>query len=283
VADYIFQSGSCLKSQLFANIKNILISGGWTDISSNPATDFMVFQSSGESGNQNLVFQLRDTNTSNTNSVSTTDYAQGSIRFISTYTPAGAGQAGTFGRAAEVWKPFPTASYSSTAVSSPSSTINYRYHVNKNRLIIYFEYPIPYAPSFQYIGIPDIQYASEPASKGLLQAGTGLANNTVNVTDAAGEAASQSASVTRTAYFQTTPKNPNSAGKYHLSEVFIGDANEGYRFQLTGIYIAPIAGLINGDTFVIGTKRYIFFTLPAAQVSTHTFISGTNGIVIQIG
>lgn len=267
MAEAIFQTGTTTKGNLIQTIKNLMVSAGWQDISSNAATDFIVMYSRGESGDKDLVFQMRENNASASQNITSTDYGTASVRFVATYTPGTPGSAGTFGRAAIAWQNMNLGG-ETTALFPPATAVTYRYHVNKNRLIILIEYANASPSGYIHIGIPDIQYCSEPLSRGLTLACFGAGNGSVVVSDVSGEQAQTAATVTRTVYMQTQPKQPNIAGRYHPAEIIIGDATEGWRFQLSGLYTLLTTSLVHNDQFVIGAKKYQVFISSGTAVNS---------------
>lgn len=282
MADYIFTSGTVQKNQVYQKIIDSFISAGWTNISSNPATDFDVLKSVGEAGDKNLIIQLRPGNATNVNPITTTDYNVMSYRLIGDYTPGAPGVAGTTTRSAEAW----TLLYIiPTATTVPQTTImTYYMHVNKNRLIISLETPpaVGQAPIVHYIGLPDTVWCTESGSRGLLVASSAYpkTNVTLHITNTPQEVASETASSTRTLYVQLAPKNPNAAGLISHSEVTYGNTAESWRGKLTGLYQLPNGGISNGDTYNIGTRK--FRAIVAQNVaSQNSFSSNTFGIQIQ--
>lgn len=257
---YIFTSGTCAKKEVYTVIKNAMIAAGWVNISSNATTDFDVMMSQGKSGDKNLIIQMRSTNATNINDTLSTDYCVGSYRLINTYTPGAPLTAGVVGRTAEAWNLLPMAPGLATETIAKDTIVTYRYFADANKVIFEIEYPVALAknPVIIYIGIPDTTYCSEPASRGLLVGTTANANtaNSVHVTDVPGELASVTASAARGCICNVTYKNPNSAGKYLLAEIFYGNATEGVRGKLDGIYALPNQNVLNGDTIVIGSETY---------------------------
>ena len=258
MADYIFTSGTCAKSDCYSLIKNTLLAAGWTNVSSSATTDFDIFYSNGENGDKNLYIQTRPGNATNVNPVDTTDYCAFSYRLINTYIPKVGGGAGTFGRAAETWKLLYIAP--SAATISKATLVNYKIHANKNRLIVVFEFPPALALNAVtlYIGIPDVMYCSDTDSRGLLVATSSNAQAaaTVTITSTPAELAVSALSYNLTTYCTLAPKNPNSAGKYILSDVYFGSATEGFRGKLSGLYVIPNTNVLAGDLIQIGTKSY---------------------------
>lgn len=254
----MFNTGTCLKYELYDKIKGLLLGAGWNNVSSN-ASDFDVMTSTGMSGDKNLVFQMRPTGTSNTNSVITTDYSTFTIRLIAGYVPSATGTAGTVERPTEAWRTITIGATAPTSTIDKNTTVTYRYDVNKNRIIIVVEYPpaINIAPSTFYIGIPDETYCSEPRSRGLLFMASSYGQSGVLITDNAGELASVTTCVNRNIYCQLTPKNPNSAGNYTMSEIFYGDTSEGTRGKLGGVFALPNQNIQHGDIIVQDNQEFL--------------------------
>ncbi|MMZ42210.1 hypothetical protein D1872_37300 [compost metagenome] len=259
MADFIFTSGTCAKSDLYSTIINAFVSAGWTNVSSNPTVDFDVLQSPSEAGGRLLTIQLRATNATNVNSIVTTDNNAMAYRLVESYTPGTAGAAGTFGRpVSEAWNLIyvvPTA----TAVSM-NTMLTYFISVNKNRMIIVIETPpaTTLAPVIHYIGLPDTLYTAEAGSRGVLVATTFGARSatTVHVSNAPSELASEAVSSVRTVYCLLAPRNPNAAGLYSLSDMKYGSTAESYRGKLSGLYALPSGNVNNGDVITQGAKKY---------------------------
>lgn len=102
--DYIFSKGTCRKSELYQVMLDKLKANGWKDISTKVSTDFVVLASKGNSGNKNLVLNLRDTNNSAANSIVTTDFCAMSYRMQDTYIPGVGGKAAAIAIANSVQK-----------------------------------------------------------------------------------------------------------------------------------------------------------------------------------
>ena len=135
MADVIFTTETCLKSELFGRIKAIMTAAGWADISSNPATDFTVMRSPGEEGNRNLILQLREHAGTAAQSISTSNYTIMNYRLPAGYTPGATGVAGTFTRTGEAWRTLYIASTTSNVIDA-GVLMKIRYHCNKNRLLL---------------------------------------------------------------------------------------------------------------------------------------------------
>lgn len=87
MAKYVFQTKTCLKSEIYANLKAIMIAAGWQNITSLYSSDGDVMFSTGEDSTLALCINLRSTNTTNANDTETTDYNILSYRFPESYVP----------------------------------------------------------------------------------------------------------------------------------------------------------------------------------------------------
>ena len=284
MADYIFTEGKIAKKNFFNKLIEIMTAAGWTNVSSNPTTDFVVMHSKGESGDKDLFIQLRPSNVTNVNPTDSTDYNVMSYRLIEGYTPGATGTAGTFARTTtEAWTALHIVPTTAAITVNMEIELTYFYHANKNRLIMAIETPpsTTYAPQLIYLGLPDVTYTTETGSKGVLCAVSSYpkANATVHISNAADGLPSDTTSSTRTLYATLSPKNPNSAGLYTISEILYGNSTEGIRGKLSGIYQMPNGNINNGDIITIGAKEYRV-VVTHSVTSNNSFSSVT--FVIQI-
>lgn len=275
MAKYIFQTKTCLKSDIYNTIKTILLDAGWQNITSSYATDGDVFYSTGEADNLALFMNIRSISSTGVNDIAITDYNVMSYRFPDTYIPGENGVGGTPGRtvAQEAWKNLyvaPTA----TAISK-SVTVTLRYHCNKNRIIFAIIYPDAsgIAPIINYIGITDEIYVATSGSREMMfctSAGAATAN-TIMMCNAVLSMPSDVASSTRNTYTQLPPKQVNADGKVIMSEIFYGNPSEGLRGKITGVYcISSTTPVINsGNIITIGTEQYL--VLLCGSVSYNSF------------
>jgi hypothetical protein len=275
MADFIFTTGTCTKSELYSTIINAFVSAGWTNVSSNPTVDFDVLRSPSEAGGRSLTIQLRATNVTNINSIATTDNNAMSYRLVESYTPGTGGTAGTFGRSTtETW----TIMYVAPTASAISlnTTLTYFISVNKNRMIIVIETPpaTTLAPVINYIGLPDTLYTAESGSRGVLVATTFGAKSAsaVHITNTPSELASESVSSVRSVYCLLAPRNPNAAGLYSLSDMKYGSTAESYRGKLSGIYALPTGNINNGDIITQGSKKYRVTVAASGTTSFPTLV-----------
>lgn len=271
----IFTSGSCLKNELFDIIIAAMVSAGWENVSSLASSDFIVMKSTGVNSDKSLCFQIRATNTSNTNSVISTDYCTASLRFIDTYIPGDTGVAGTVGRISAGWWNLPIVPVVNTTTLSGATTLNYKLYTDKNRVMVAIEYPpaTGYSPLFWMIGLPDTVQVPETGNKGLIFATTSYATTSANIyindnPDGLGSAAAAYAMPT---YTVLSPKNPNNANKYAMSEVYYGSTTEGIRGTVDGVYLLPITNSLTGDIIEVGAEEY--YTLICQSYGSNSFSS----------
>lgn len=261
MADSIFLAGSCAKSALYSTIKNAMINAGWQNISSLASTDYDVMYSAGNDGTRGLCIQMRPQNTTGANSVETTDYSQMSIRLIDSYTPGAPGVAGTFGRPSATWLGFSLVNEANNAYAIPqTSTMDYRMFVDKNKIVMIIWPPAAYSlnPIAFFLGLPDTTFASEPLSRGVIYAHSFSAPvaGSLYVSNTPGGSASINAPEQITVISQLAPKNPNAAGAYCISEMYYGNATEGTRGKIDGLYALPNQNIVSGDILTIGSAKY---------------------------
>lgn len=259
--DYVFQSGTVLKNGIYDLIISKLVAAGWVDVSSKPATDYVVLTSAGNTGDKALVLNLRDVNIAGANSVKTTNFNTMSYRLQDTYIPGAAGVAGTFGRSALAWTALDIApTVVTTGQLAADTTVNYKVYADTSKIILTLEYPIAtgYSPLLLYIGQPDSVYVAESAAKGMVVA------STVNMTTAANLMISNSpdgmGSTTAPYVMPTTAliplRNPNAAGKYFESDILYQSTTEGIRGKLDGVLCLLNSNIATGDIVTIDTKTY---------------------------
>lgn len=278
MSKYIFQSKTCLKSEIYNTIKEIMIAAGWQNITSSYASDSDVMYSTGEDDTQDLALyvNIKPSRTSDeANSIELTDYNVASYRFPEAYTPGDVGSPGTFTRtiSSEPWKYMYIAPTASTI--SKSVTVTIKYHCNKNRIIFAIIYPDAsgIAPMITYIGIPDEIYVNTTGSKDMLFATSsgGVSNSSVQISDDVMSMPRRAYSSARNTYVQLPPKQVNADGKVIMSEIFYGSTSEGLRGKLTGIYaISPSATVLNsGNIITIGSDQYL--VLVCGSLSYNSF------------
>ncbi len=285
MADYILTPGQCAKADLYKTLKNAMIAAGWTNISSLFSTDFDVMKSPGNDGTKNLLLQMRPTNTGNANSTETTDYSCWSCRLLDSYAPGATNQAGTIARAATSWynMDWLSENYSQYQVSA-GTILNYRLLVDKNKIIMVVYPPASLTglnPVVFFIGLPDSAYCDEPDSRGFIIAknwGNGSATN-VLVSNTPGGMSTVTAPYWLPSMSQLSPKNPNAAGVYCISEIFYGNTSEGPRGKIDGIFALPNTNILNGDILKIGDKQYQVLLNTVSGVVTSF---PTTAIAIQI-
>lgn len=259
--DYIFQKGTCLKNQVYQLIIDKLVAAGWEDVSSNPATDFVVLKSTGNTEDKELILNIRPTNASNANSVVDTAYCAMSYRLQDTYTPGEAGVAGTFGRASLAWTVLYIAPVASlTTVLGADTEVNYHVYADASKLILTLEYPVPtnFNPQVIYMGLPDSLLVSDSANRGMLVGASayGIATSSVQICNTSDGVASVTAPYTLATYSLLPPRDPNAANKRMVSSIYYGSGAESYRGKLDGIKCMLNTKVNTGDTVTIGAETY---------------------------
>lgn len=133
-----FETVDIRKRELFDLIKTVLEGKGWTNVTSNPSLEGIIYHSKGEDGKQNILVNFFDGyDLDNNTKFSTTNYQYFDVRCLISYQPATVnGQAG-------ISVPVRSASAFNRIRmnighgSMPLDTrLRVRYHCNANRLIL---------------------------------------------------------------------------------------------------------------------------------------------------
>lgn len=284
--DYIFISGTCTKAEVFQLIIDRLTTAGWADVSSSSSTDFVVMKSSANTDDKELILNIRDTSSTNANSIVTTDMCVMSYRLQDTYTP-GDGVAGVFGRPALAWSNLYIAPVASPTVQLGKDTVlNYHVYADKSKLILVLEYPEPtgYSPVVIYLGQPDSLFVSDSASRGVLvavscqsSAGTATSAHICNTSDTVASVTTPYA-IALSALLPTG--DPNVANKTMVSSIYYGSAAESFRGKLDGLkvafYNAGAANMLTGDTVTVnlpGGGTHTYYVVITAVQSASSFPS----------
>ena len=126
---------------IYPKIISLLTQAGWKDVSSNVGKDGNVMYSKGESGDMDLFLGFsKDAGGTDTSPFGSSKTADGIyVKLIYNYTPGATGTGGTYDRRRnETWKKliFP---FSNRGIISLDDELYMHYHVNKNRIVCYFE------------------------------------------------------------------------------------------------------------------------------------------------
>ncbi|WP_371366320.1 hypothetical protein SRRS_07310 [Sporomusa rhizae] len=260
--NYIFQSGTCLKSELYDTIINKLIAAGWTNVSSKPDTDFDVLTSPGNTGNKALVLNIRPIPAAGTaaNNIKTSAYCQMSIRLQTSYTPGSAGVAGVFGRPSLAWTDVYIAPVSAGASLAADTSVKYKWYADASKIIFTIEYPpaTNMNPVMFYLGAPDSTFVSESGSSGTIFASSinMTAASTLYICNTSDGIGSLNAPYTMTSSAFNILKNPNNEGLFFQSAMYYQSPTEGIRGMLDGILCLPNQATQTGNTITIDGKTY---------------------------
>jgi hypothetical protein len=274
--DYVFTPGACQKKDFYGVITAALLAAGWTNVSSLASSDYEVYTSTGNTGDKNLVLNLRKGSASYpAYDVTTAAYCQFSYRFPTSYTPGSAGVAGTFIRP-DVWRDIYIAPIGANGTLPMDTTYNYKIYADKNKVIFTIEFPsgTNMAPMLHYVGLPDSLYCTETGSRGMIQAATNngqLGNNVVLISDTPSGMGSNAACYSIPIICTLAPKNPNNGGKYVVSDIYYGSATEGTRGKLDGVVALPTGSVLTGDIITIGTYQY--YVISSAAYNYNNFPS----------
>ncbi|MBP2629901.1 MAG: hypothetical protein H6Q70_529 [Firmicutes bacterium] len=261
--DYIFTTGTCTRGALYQLIIDKLTAAGWTNISSLSSSDYVVMQSTGNTGDKNLLLNLRDASATAINPTTTTDYCAMSYRLQDTYVPGAAGVAGVFGRPALAWTNLFLAPVAAVTTTLGKDTVcNYHVYADASKLILEIEYPsvTGLGPQVIYMGEPDTMFVSDSASRGVLVAcsSNGTTASSAIICNTSDTVASVSSPYAIAVSALLPAGDPNVAGKTMVSSLYYGSASESFRGKLDGIKTAYYSGtnFLTGDTVTIGTQTY---------------------------
>jgi hypothetical protein len=259
--DYIFTSGSCLKSELYDLIIAKLVAAGWENVSSN-ASDYDVLTSAGNAGDKALVLNLRPIPAAGTaaNNIKTSNFCQMSVRLQTSYTPGTEGAAGVFGRPALAWIDVYVAPVAANGQLPLDTTLSYHVYADASKIIISIAYPSATGllPVVIYLGEPDSQFAGESGASSIVLAVTNSATTAAslqicNTSDGMGNVAAPYALAT---YALLPSGDPNMGNKRMISNIYYGSASESFRGMLDGIKCMLNVTVNTGDTVTIGAETY---------------------------
>jgi len=263
--DYIFQSGSCAKKDLYQLILDKLIEAGWTDVASNPTTEYNILTSTGVNDDKELVIQLRPIPAAGTvaNNVTTSNYSAMSYRLQTSYTPGKPGVSGVLGRPTSTWIDLMLAPTIVSDTLAADTIVTYKVYADKNRIILGMEYPsgLWYNPVLFYLGQPDTVWMSESKSAGCVCATSALATTagSLNICDSPDDIAS----VNYISHMSTKAllplKNPNNGKKHIASDIIYENSTQGMRGKLDGILCVLNSNVLTGDNYVENGKTYYAF------------------------
>jgi hypothetical protein len=250
----LFTTGTVNKGGLFNTLNTQLVTAGWVQISTDVAGDGYVYFSSGQDGNQRLFINFKDGATT-TGFVGNNTGAYVQVRNLLNYIPnAGGTGPGTVTAQPNAWYNIAlTPSNASLTLTTP-----YTYYIstNKNRMILFLQPPV-FAGTNAYCWLQ--------GSLAMLAAENNGQNNvtlstctqlTTNAVLFASNTAGASAYQSMLWYYTLPPSNPDVTGKYHITQLYVGSATEGYRAKLDDLYILPNKNVINGDSITIGSEIY---------------------------
>jgi len=280
--EYIFRSGSCRKGDLYQLILDKLIEAGWTDVASNPTTEYNVMTSTGVNGDKELVIQLRPYISSTANSVITTDQVIATLRLQPSYIPGEPGVSGVFGRPTLTYTLFHLAPTITNVKIDIDTILNYKVYVDKNKIILGIEYPVAlgYNPLLFYLGQPDTVWMGESKSVGCVYAtSSGTTSNlSLIVCDTPDGMASSAGPYSIPTKALLPLKNPNNDGIYITSDIIYEGGNEGMRGKLDGILCATNSNILTGDRLIENGKTY--YVLNCHATSNSSFPS--QAIIVRI-
>lgn len=280
----VFKKENIKKKNLYNRIISLLIDAGWTNVTSNPNTDFDVMYSTGETGKESIYFNIRPfasavTSPSASTNFSSTDYAYFSFRLCKEYTPSSTPMnSGTFKRN-EAWN---IVFITTAATLNPETDLTLYYSVNRDRIIFTVVPPtiLRSNASICYFGKPYV-YGKTAKNVNCLYATSAnpLTIGKVLMDD-------QADYPQATSYLLSTFMSDNLTnifGTMFISPIAFGDNLEGVRGYLDGLYAIKDTTLLDGDVYIdsITKKKYkVFYTYYTTNRTT-SFPSNYIGIEVE--
>lgn len=253
----IIATENILKGTMYQRIKDLLISVGWTNISSN-AADFDVFYSTGEDEDKTLYFQMKPANIVTTGLMF-------QVRLINRYTPGASGAVGIIdpNRTGELWR---NIYITTTGPLTSDTSIEFSYQVNKDRIIFCVGLPLAqiaanYYGNICYIGAPQL-FEAEPNSRSvsLFLASYDATINNVALTMLTTQPPYTDIGVTEilTVYKTSPISEYNNEDKRFMSEITYGNSTYGLRGKIDGVYYLNngFVRTSHGDILTDGISNY---------------------------
>jgi hypothetical protein len=254
----IFKKETVSKATWYKRLIEIMIEGGWQNISSKPSVDSDVMYSTGEHGDIPMYIQLSDNLGDSTSGMGTSTERVLNTRLVGSYTPGTPGNPGTFQRSVgiEPWR------YALILIGrqDPNTLFDIYYHCNKNRVIIINEFPPGeefYNTGPSYGTIVNIGISDRNIGENKLSAPIIAITQLYSVTGvrASGHPAMVTFSSTLNVLIDLPPSNPNPANVMFMSEIAYGggtdiDSIRGYIDGIFAIKDGPTVPLETGDEVI---------------------------------
>lgn len=280
----VFIKHELKKKDFYKWLKQTLEDNGWENISSKPSTDFDVFYSKGESGNDELYFQMKEYAASSVNStLSGSSERFFDVKPLKGYTPGAPGNPGVLDRSDESFIRLQI----SIGEIQMNSDMTVHYNVNKNRIIIVTEFPITINEDsvIFMIGKPD-EHLSKYYSNGSMIVFSSTSYNRI------ASGLEEADSTNKAAYSLNTielmmPKVKNSSGVNFMSELAVGNNSEGIKALIEGVYVLTGDFNLNkscrGDLLVDqNNNKYQIFYLGTRTSSSYQYYEKTRYIALMI-
>lgn len=280
----LFKKQELKKKNFYAWLKQVLVDHGWENISSKPSTDFDVFYSKGESGKDELFFQMKEyTSTSTNDNLSGSVERFFDVKLLKKYTPGLPGQAGILDRSNEAFQRLQI----STSTISLNADMTVYYNINKNRIIMMTEFPVGLGEHsvLNMIGRPN-EHLSKYYPDGSMMTFTTTSLNGISL--AVDEAdGTRKSSFAMESLEMIAPKARNSSGMYFMSELAVKTSND-IKAVIEGVYVVPTDSAYNnssnrGDILVDKDgNKYRMFYLATRTSSSYPYYLPTRSMALMI-
>lgn len=235
--DFIFTPVKLKKSGFYSWLKTMLNDNGWRNISSKPSTDNDIFYSNGETGNDEILFRIKEYyNADVNNTITNSAYVNLSVLPLRSYTPGVNGASGSINPSTGN-SGFYNDRIAQNNVISKESDMTVYYHCNKDRIVYIVEWPdyLGMDATFHLYGKPYNILSKKPMTTQTVTL-SGLAYSSIS------PAISDIADLNSTSYFSgdlnyfSPPRFINSNNMMFMSDISITHKDNGFHALVDGIF-----------------------------------------------
>lgn len=236
--DFIFTPVKMLKKDFYTWLKQTLIDNGWRNISSRPSTENDIFHSTGESGEEEILFRMKEYyNAQTTTTISSSTDIYLPVVPLRSYTPGINGAAGVM-----VPSTAANAFYNNRLARSGMSVtteLTVYYHCNKDRIVFVVEWPsyTGLDSTFHLFGKPFGIIAKKPiTTQTVVLSGYTYGTAVPQFADIADINISTSSVSAGTFNYFSDLRSVNVGNKFFMSELCIANSTDGLHSMVDGIY-----------------------------------------------
>lgn len=307
----IFTKISLKRKDLFEKFIEVMVNGGWQLLNTDTSTKYVLF-SDGISGDKHMYLEIYPFEGSDVINNATYDMrnktrssiADSALFRIGESYDSSTGSMSYY----DGYKVLPfiqnrdnSISYSSIIWVDPNEDLDFYYYVDKDR-VMFLVNPSVYrytgkSNHFFMLGLPEESYLEEDysgfPSNFLILGSVNMPNNAISSYPKAWIAKRPKNYVPKSSsvysiqsYSIISPMSPNVDLKFPMSELLLGNGNEGLRCKVGGFYLVkPNSGeILDGDTIVVQTdnrvEKYRYCDVPLGYDNRSAF--PVQGMAIRI-